>query len=91
MNSYLGRPLRASEFCNRRRTEEEAREAILDLLRRNNHRPIMVGELALYIGPLWSLADTEKLAYRLVAEGKLREATPKEVAAWSHDGFYLVY
>lgn len=90
MNSYLGRPLRASEFCNRRRTEEEARETILDFLRRDNHRPIMVGELALRIGPLWSLADTESLAYRMVAEGKIREATPKEVAAWGHDGFFLV-
>lgn len=81
--------MRASEFCNRRRSEEEAREAIIDLLRRDSHHPIMVGELALYIGPLWSLVDTENLAYRMVAEGKLREATPEEVKLYGHNGFYL--
>jgi hypothetical protein len=58
----------------RRPTEAEARSNMLEMLRA---RPALVGELAIAIGPSWSLDETERLLEDLVGEGVLtRETTP---------------
>jgi hypothetical protein len=58
----------------RRPSEEEARSNMIQMLRA---RPALVGELAIAIGPSWSLDETERLLDELVTEGVLtREDTP---------------
>jgi hypothetical protein len=53
---------------------EKARERALSFLR---SRPALIGEVALAIGPLWSLEETEDLLDSLVLEGSVtREAGP---------------
>lgn len=54
--------------------KEKARERALSFLR---SRSALIGEVALAIGPLWSLEETEDLLDSLVLEGSVtREAGP---------------
>ena len=52
----------------RKATGAEARERVLELLRKVE-RPVLIGEAALVIGPLWTLEETEALLEGLVTEG----------------------
>lgn len=42
--------------------------------------PVLVGEIALYLGATCSLKDAETVLSHLAAEGKVRRLTPGELA-----------
>jgi len=56
-------------------TRDEAKERILTGPRK---RILLVGDVALLLGPLWSLVETEALLYEMVQEGSLRTLTTEE-------------
>ncbi len=74
----------------KRKTEDTARGKIKDFLAKNIYRPVLVGELAMHIGHLWSLFETEQLVEKMIAEGVLREASQKEMQRFDLRGFFLV-
>jgi len=56
-------------------TCDQAKERILT----GPHRRILrVGDVALLLGPLWSLVETEALLHEMVQEGTLRGLTDEE-------------
>jgi hypothetical protein len=77
-----------SGFC--KASEAEARERITTILTEQSYRPVLIGEMSLRIGPLWSLKETEVLVETMVQEGLLRPATEEESRNYFRGGFFLV-
>jgi len=77
-----------------KKTEEKAREIVVCYMQKKQYRPVLVGELALEIGPLWTLDDTEFLLNCMLREGSVRRATEKEKSQYcieyDADGYFLV-
>jgi len=59
---------------------EEARRRALEYLARHLERPVLIGQVSLWISSLsYGLNETEALLEDLVEEGVLRLATPQEL------------
>jgi len=58
-------------------SHEEAKKALLRYLDRKRG-PLLVGEAAVTLGPLWSFKETEVVLAELVEEGSLRLAREDE-------------
>ena len=56
----------------KKKTRDEAKEEVTALLSRKKS-PIHIGEAALAIGPLWTLAETELFLDNLVQQGVLKK------------------
>lgn len=42
------------------------------------HRPVLIGPMAMLLGPFWGLKETEQLLIELVTQGEARYATKQE-------------
>lgn len=65
----------------KKQSREEAKKTILRHAERREH-PVLVGEAALVLGPLWSLTEVESLISEMVREGGIRPITEEEKARW---------
>lgn len=70
-------------------TKVEDRKAVALEFIRGKHRPVLVGEVAIYLGPYCTLGQAEKLLSELVQENKIRRASPKEMAKYEFRDAYL--
>lgn len=59
---------------DRKATRDEARERALELLH-NRGRPTLIGEVAMAIGHLWTLEETEALLEQLAREGLVKRVS----------------
>lgn len=73
-----------------RLTQTVARERALDYIKQRA-RPVLIGEVSIAIGALWSLEETEELLLQMVGENLIRRLTPDECQAYKvQEGFALV-
>ena len=56
----------------------EAKQKALDFIRKKQG-PVLVGEIALFLGPYCSLVDAEELLSELASEKFIRRLTPSEL------------
>lgn len=57
---------------------EEAKARVLELFRKTPHRPVLIGEAALLLGPMWTLGETESLLAQMRTEGVIRKTVPSD-------------
>ena len=60
-------------------TEDEARELALEFFDREPDRPVLIGEVCLWIKRRYGYKETELLLDKMVGEGILRHATQEEL------------
>ena len=72
----------------RKKSRDEAKKSILWHAERRAH-PFLVGEVALVIGPLWSLVEVEGLIAELVREGTIRAISDEEKKRWDFQHGYI--
>ncbi len=65
----------------KKKSRDEAKETVLRHAERRDH-PFLVGEVALAIGPLWSLTEVEGLISEVVRGGGIRPITEEEKERW---------
>ena len=68
-----------------RLTRTIARGRALDFIKQKA-RPVLVGEVSLAIGSLWSLEETEELLLQMAEEKIIRKLTPEECRTRTHKG-----
>lgn len=71
-----------------KRTPEDSKTVALEFIR-GKHRPVLVGEVAIYLGPYCSLKSAEGILSSLLIENKIRKATPQEMDPFEFRLAYL--